>query len=65
MLEDKKLDPLSRLWHISLLLLGIVLTLWLALQVLAAIWGWLLLIGAAVGAGATLVVWIRHRRNGW
>ncbi|GGF18576.1 hypothetical protein [Subtercola lobariae] len=57
--------PVARLWRASLLLLGSVLAVWLALQVLATIWGWLL-IGALILCGiAALIFFMKRRLGGW
>lgn len=57
--------PLTRLWHGALLLFGIVVVLWWALQLLAQIWGWLLLIAVLVGAAGALIRWRNSRRDRW
>ena len=57
--------PLTRLWRACLLLLGSVLAIWLALQVLATIWGWLL-IGAFILCGIVAAIfYLKRRWGGW
>ena len=58
-------SPLVRVWYCALLVLGILVALQLALQVLAQIWGWLLLIGLLVLAVGILMRILRVRRNRW
>lgn len=65
MLEDRRPDPLGRLWRGSLLLLGSVVAVALTLQLLAAIWGWLLLASSIAGVIVTVVLVLRARRNRW
>ncbi len=48
----------------GLLLLG-VLALWLAIELLAQFWGWLVLVAALVAAGWLVVAAIRAHRNRW
>ena len=62
---SKHIDPVARLWNASLLILGSVLALSLAVQVLAAIWGWLVLIGVIVAAVFAASWEFRRRRNDW
>ena len=47
-----------------LILVGVVL-LWLALQLLAQFWGWILLAAAIVAAAWITITVIRFRRNRW
>ena len=62
---SKNRSPLDRLWHGALLIFGIVVMLWLALQILSEIYGWLLLIGMLVAVGGVLLHWRRYRRDRW
>jgi hypothetical protein len=55
----------DRLWQGVALLFGIVIVLWLALQLLAQYWGWLLLIVIVVGLIVASVAWLRSRPNRW
>lgn len=57
--------PLTKLWRACLLLLGSVLAIWLTLQILASIWGWLLLGALTAGAVTLGIVLIRRRYGGW
>ena len=55
----------TRVFHGALALLAASAALWLALQLLAQVWGWLLLLallGLAIFAFAT---WRRGRRDRW
>ena len=63
--EDRRPDPLGRLWHGSLLLLGSVIAIALTLQLLASIWGWLLLAAGVVAVIVAVVLALRARRNRW
>ena len=64
--DDKKPEPMmTRLFHACLLILGTVIVLWLALELLAQFWGWLLLVAAVVAliwAAVWFVGWRRDRR---
>jgi uncharacterized membrane protein HdeD (DUF308 family) len=46
------------------ILLGIV-AIWLALELLARLWGWLILIAAVVGIIWAAVAYLKWRRNRW
>lgn len=48
-----------------LIFLAGVVTLWIALQVLAQIWMWLVLIGALVGVGYLAYRLVKARQNRW
>ena len=66
MSKTRSRGPIERAWHASLLLLGSVIAIALTLQVLAQIWGWLLLVAAiiaacAAGAGFAARLARRHR----
>lgn len=62
--DDEKPDTLmSRFFRACLLALAGVFALWLAMQLLAQFWGWLLL-AAALGGLTWATVWfIRWRRD--
>ena len=62
---SKKASPLVRLWHGALLALGVVIVAQLVLNLLAQIWGWLLLIGLVGVVVAVLVRILRIRRGRW
>jgi uncharacterized membrane protein YedE/YeeE len=62
---SKKQGPIERLWHGSLLILGSILALALALQVLGSIIGWLMVIAAIIALIAAVSFWLRRRRNDW
>jgi hypothetical protein len=62
---SKRPNPVTRIWHGSLLLLGSVLAITLTLELLASIWGWLLLIGLLVAGAGVLVRWRGSRRDRW
>ena len=55
----------QRFFDLCLLLLGGVLALWGALQLLAQFWGWIVLIAVLVAAIWALVAILRARRNRW
>lgn len=62
--DDKDPVPLmTRFFRACLLALAGVFVLWLALQLLAQFWGWLLLIAAIAGLIYTGVWYIRSRRD--
>ena len=65
MSDPKHFNPLDRLWHASLLILGTSVVLWIAVQLLATIWGWLLIFILLAAALAVAVVLLRARRNRW
>jgi putative effector of murein hydrolase LrgA (UPF0299 family) len=62
---SKHRDPVTRIWHGSLLLLGSALAIALTLELLASIWGWLLLIGLLVAGAGVLIRWVGSRRDRW
>lgn len=67
-MADKESSPKNlaqRFFDLSLLLLGGVIALWVALQFLAHVWGWLVLIAVLVAAIWALVAILRARRNRW
>jgi hypothetical protein len=55
----------QRFFMFCLLILGGILALSLALEVLARIWGWLLLIGLLVGCVWVAIAILQARRNRW
>lgn len=65
--DDKDPVPLmTRFFRACLLALAGVFVLWLAIQLLAQFWGWLLLIAALAGLLFAAVWFIRQRRdNRW
>ena len=67
-MADKGSSPTNlaqRFFDLSLLLLGGVIALWVALQFLAQFWGWLVLIAVLVAAIWALAQVLRARRNRW
>jgi len=48
-----------------ILVLGGILAIWLALEVLARIWGWVLLVLLVIGLAYLTFVLIRRRQNRW
>ena len=67
-MADKEPTPKNmaqRFFDLSLLLLGGIIALWGALQLLAQFWGWIVLIAVLVAAIWTLVAILRARRNRW
>jgi LPXTG-motif cell wall-anchored protein len=65
MSEDNLPNLLQRAWRFCLLAFGCVLLLWLAVQLLSQMWGWLLLIALIIGLVAGAVLWFRRRRDRW
>lgn len=65
--DDKDPVPLmTRFLRACLLALAGVFVLWLAIQLLAQFWGWLLLIAAIAGLTYATAWYIRQRRdNRW
>lgn len=63
--KDNPSSIAQRFFNVCLLLCGGVLALWVALQLLAQFWGWLLLIAVVVSVIWILVVVARSRRNRW
>lgn len=53
MADDRPTSLAQRVFHACLLILAAVVALWLALELLAQFWGWLLLLVAIV-----LVLWL-------
>lgn len=51
MADDKSRTLIVRVFHGSLLILGTVVALWLALRLLATFWGWI-----ALAVGLALVI---------
>ena len=67
-MADKEPTPKNmaqRFFDLSLLLLGGIIALWGALQLLAQFWGWIVLIAVLVAAIWALVAILRARRNWW
>ncbi len=67
-MADKEPTPKNlaqRFFDLSLLLLGAIIALWVALQFLAQFWGWIVLIAVLVAAVWTLIAILRVRRNRW
>ena len=67
-MADKEPTPKNmaqRFFDLSLLLLGGIIALWGALQLLAQFWGWIVLIAVLVAAIWALVAILRARRNRW
>jgi len=58
-------NPIEWLFHAALLVLGTVVALTFALQLLAAIWPWLVGIGLLVGGGWVAGAVARARRRDW
>ncbi|MDX2375636.1 hypothetical protein M4I32_02340 [Microbacterium sp. LRZ72] len=66
MADDKPASFAMRVFSACLLLLLSVLALWLAVEVLAQFWGWLLLIAVVVALVGSVVWYARWRRDrGW
>lgn len=60
-----KQSPTQRIWHGSLLVLGSVIALSLALQILSGIWGWLVVAGVAIALIGLTRIFLSSRRSGW
>lgn len=66
MSDDKRSSLAMRLFSACFLLLLSVVALWVALELLARFWGWLLLFVVVIGVIATIVWYLRWRRDrGW
>lgn len=64
--DEEKKDPMSkRFFTACLLILVGVIALWMALQLLAQFWGWIVLIGAIVLAGWIVYKVLQARRDRW
>jgi hypothetical protein len=57
--------PLDRAWNAALLVVGISLALWFAVQLLAQIWGWLLLTVSVIALIVGGIWWLRWRARRW
>ena len=57
--------PLRRAWTGAWLVLGACFALWLAVQLISAVWLWLVVGGAVVAATYLLVSWLRWRQRRW
>lgn len=64
-MPDSKPPLLGRLWSLVWLIIVGTIAIWIAGQLLAEIWGWLLLIAGLVGAGAAAFALIRFLRDRW
>ena len=67
-MADKEPTPKNmaqRFFDHCLLLLGGIIALWGALQLLAQFWGWIVLIAVLMAAIWALVAILRARRNWW
>jgi len=62
--DEKPETIMQRFFRACLLALAGVVALWIALQLLAQIWGWLLLAAALSGLIWAFVRFIRWRRDG-
>lgn len=56
MSDEKMSSPLSRLWHAAFVILGSVVALWVAVQLILQIW-WVLAIIGGIILLITAVVW--------
>jgi len=64
--DDKEKQTMShRFLTACLLLLGGVIALWIAIELLARFWGWLLLAAGIILAGWIAFKLIHARRNRW
>lgn len=63
--EQRPKNPFEWLKRTAWLILGSIFALWLAIQLLAQIWGWLLIIAVIAAAVAATVAWMRHRNHHW
>lgn len=61
----KKSTLTERLWHGSLLLLGSIIALNLAIHFLSYIWGWLIAAGVVVALILLVRFWLHRRRDSW
>ena len=64
--DDKENEPMSRRFLTAcLLILGGIIALWFAVQLLAHLWGWLLLVAGLALAGWVAFKILQSRRNRW
>ena len=59
---DEPRGLVTKLWHVSLMILGATVALWLSVRLLLEIW-WVLLIIGVVIAGVAILRWRQSR--GW
>lgn len=64
-MPDSKPPLIGRLWSLVWLIIVATVAVWLAGQLFAAVWGWLLLIAVVAGAGLAIYVWLRSRQDRW
>ncbi len=64
MMSRKKTDPVSQVWHWSLMLFGIAILLTLTVSLLSKILIWLLG-GLALAVAIAVLVWWRRRLDRW
>lgn len=65
MTDEPKRGPVERFFHACLLVAGGALALHLAIQLLAAVWVWIVVVGLiALTAFIGVDIW-RQRRNRW
>jgi predicted PurR-regulated permease PerM len=55
----------QRFWRLSLLILASIFALWLAVQLISQVWGWLLVAVVIAGLVTIMVLWLRRRRDKW
>jgi hypothetical protein len=63
-MPNKRVDPLARVWHWALMLLGITILLTVTISLLARILVWLLITGAIVAVAFLVLRW-RRRQDRW
>lgn len=64
-MSDDRPPLIARLWRASLLILGSVICIWLAIQLLSQIWIIVLVILVLAALVAGLVWWLRIRNSRW
>jgi hypothetical protein len=65
MTDEPKRGPVDRFFHACLLVVGGALALDIAIQLLAEIWVWLVIVGLIALAGFIGIEIWRHKRNRW
>lgn len=63
MADDKPKPLMTRLFHGCLLLLGAVITLWIAVSILERFWGWLVLAAVLVLLAFGVIYGLRWWRD--
>lgn len=63
--KEEKTTMTQGFFRACLLILGGIILLYLALQMLSRFWGWLILIAIIIGAVWAAIAFVRSRRDRW